>query len=267
MVVDSRIILLQNAGLAGPSAARNTGFHAARGKWIAILDADDQFDSKRLEKLIKNAECRNLDAISDNILEFNHQTNNIIGNSFPSEMMSYDDLINNFWLLKHDFPGKHQHKPFGYSKIVILRKFLESSGILYAEDVSLGEDFLFYFTLLSAGCRFGLFNESLYILYQRENSLSYRARNLSQLVEVNRRAQKIACVKSKNDQLNVEQEFKAISDILRRREEAIIYTQLQTSLKNYSIIDAVDAARKLKLPAMSVRFTTFLRNRLFSVLK
>jgi glycosyltransferase involved in cell wall biosynthesis len=50
---DKRIRLIQHAFNQGPGVARNTAINAARGRWIAVLDADDQWQPDRLEKLIK----------------------------------------------------------------------------------------------------------------------------------------------------------------------------------------------------------------------
>lgn len=50
----------QNGGL---SSARNVGLSYAMGKYITFLDADDYYDKKYLENLVKKAEGDNLDVV------------------------------------------------------------------------------------------------------------------------------------------------------------------------------------------------------------
>ena len=45
---DERVRLIKSNSNGGPGYARNIGFEAAKGKWIAILDSDDYFLPNRL---------------------------------------------------------------------------------------------------------------------------------------------------------------------------------------------------------------------------
>ena len=49
---DQRIKLIRHTSNKGPGAARNTAIETAKGKWIAFLDADDQWKVNRLERLV-----------------------------------------------------------------------------------------------------------------------------------------------------------------------------------------------------------------------
>src|SRR4051794_25790735 len=49
---DSRLRLYQLPINRGPAAARNRGFEVARGRWIAVLDADDLIAPTRIADLV-----------------------------------------------------------------------------------------------------------------------------------------------------------------------------------------------------------------------
>ena len=53
---DERIKLIRHATNQGPGGARNTAIEAAKGRWMAVLDADDQWLPHRLEKLVQAAQ-------------------------------------------------------------------------------------------------------------------------------------------------------------------------------------------------------------------
>lgn len=58
---DPRIKLYQNEKNSGAAISRNYALRKATGKWIAFLDSDDTWDSKKLEKQIKFMIERNYD--------------------------------------------------------------------------------------------------------------------------------------------------------------------------------------------------------------
>lgn len=49
-IEDPRLILLRTPQNMGPSGARNTGLRAARGKWVAFQDSDDEWLPEKLRR-------------------------------------------------------------------------------------------------------------------------------------------------------------------------------------------------------------------------
>lgn len=142
---DPRIRMLRTERpRSGAGAARNRAFRAARGTWIALLDADDAFDGDRVGRLIAAAEQAGASVVADDV----RWVGEISGGSSltlferrhlevraPTRLSLEDILRNDLGLLKPIFH----------------RGLLEAGGLAQDEQVLKTEDFGFLFDLVAAG--------------------------------------------------------------------------------------------------------------------
>ena len=63
LLIDHRIILLENVKNLGVSRTRKRGLEYAKGTWIAILDSDDAWLPSKLEKQILLQQCSGADLL------------------------------------------------------------------------------------------------------------------------------------------------------------------------------------------------------------
>lgn len=90
--IDSRIIALSKSN-TGPSDSRNMGIRMSRGKWIAIIDADDIFELNKLEKQIEFASLSpNLVFIGTGVTIIDELGNKLSQSSYPT---NHADLVCN----------------------------------------------------------------------------------------------------------------------------------------------------------------------------
>ena len=168
---DGRIKLLRTARNSGPAAARNIGFEAARGRWIALLDSDDSYLPDRLARLLELAEANAADMVSDNLLMIPAGGTpyllippNLLGH--PQHLTAAEFIYRNIG------DPKNPRLSYGFMQPMIRRDFLLRHGLRYDERNRFGEDFMLYIACLRAGARWWVTPEVYYYYATRPGSLT-----------------------------------------------------------------------------------------------
>jgi succinoglycan biosynthesis protein ExoO len=137
---DDRVKLIVQPANGGPAAARNAGFDAATGRWIAVLDADDTIHPQRLKRMIARAEAMDARIVVDNI-----DVVPLEGGQ-PTAMFSRSDLEARNTLELADFIESNiifeSTFNFGYMKPIFRRDFLNQHGLRFDENLRIGEDYI-----------------------------------------------------------------------------------------------------------------------------
>ena len=168
----------------GPSAARNTGIKAANCDWIAFLDADDQWTTRKLEKQIqayKNTPDLNLIAgdmseidINDNILEKSVLNKHHLLEYFAD--LNGRPIPNAFVkLLKKNFI------PTG--TVLVNKNALVEAG-LFNENIRFGEDLELWAKIASQNSITCLPNVLMIRRQHSNNSTKYTEAMLKDLIKV-----------------------------------------------------------------------------------
>lgn len=167
---DDRIRLLPLSENRGPGGARNAGLRASKGRWIAILDADDAVHPERMSRLIDRAERSGASIVVDNVEVFRAADRDCRLMFSPPALgrmpeLSLADFIDGNLLFKSKFN-------FGYMKPVFKRRFLEANSLLYDETLRIGEDYLLLASALAKGGFCAVEPEAGYTYHITEGSIS-----------------------------------------------------------------------------------------------
>lgn len=239
---DGRVVPIRLERRGGPAVARNAAIERARGRWLALLDADDLFLPERLERLVGLAEEARADLLADNLRERDFATGRPLGLHFADDAMAHPGPLPLVELVRRDMPDTPDRSRFGFIKPVIRRDFVLRHGIRYAEEILASQDFLLYFDCVARGARLRLTPEAWYVYHLREGSISTRRDSTLYRSAANRRMLRTA---------------KALGDrelvaLLRRRQRMIDFHSFALAVERGDVAAALrhahcgDPARMLR---------------------
>ena len=167
---DPRIRLVRLERNGGPGAARNAALAAARGRVVAVLDADDEVRPERMMRLVQHMEAGNADAAVDNIV-YGGEAGLESKAMFPADVFQRMGTLTleRYVLGNCLFAGGYN---LGYLKPVFRLDFLRQHGLVYPASIRIGEDFLFLASVLAANAVCVLREEVGYIYHITKGSIS-----------------------------------------------------------------------------------------------
>jgi glycosyltransferase involved in cell wall biosynthesis len=126
---DERIKYFRHSSCQGLSAARNTGIRAASGRYIALLDDDDEWLPEKLEKQVAvlDQSPPQVGVVYTGCLNVEKETGKVLGTALPSKRGDlFDDLRERDWVIA------------GGSTALIRQECFEKVG-LFDESIPAGE--------------------------------------------------------------------------------------------------------------------------------
>lgn len=156
--VDSRVRLIRQDH-QGPGIARNAGMDAAKGVYIALLDADDRFSSgDALSRACEQAKRDNLDVLLATATTIDEEgrilrtDSGLYGKFIPSEsVFAPDALGEKLFLCANTAPWAKLYR----------RAFLEENRLRFPALMR-SEDFPMFELTMALAARIGAFRESIY---------------------------------------------------------------------------------------------------------
>lgn len=147
---DARVTLVAKASNGGPASSRNIGITHARGTYVAVLDSDDAVQPARASRLIRTMEESGYQAVIDG-MDLVHEDGSIIETFSENRLSGLGEIALDFYLRSNIILGDQFN--IGYLKPVIRRDFLLDRGILYDENLKIGEDCMLIAEILASGGR------------------------------------------------------------------------------------------------------------------
>ena len=141
---DSRVRLISNETNLGVSSTRKKAFDAATGTWIAVLDSDDMWVPKKLEKQLAFAEKPGADLVFTASAFMDNDGNPIDWVQHAPETVSYRELL--------------KQNIISNSSVLVKKELYEK---FYVVNDSIYNDFAMWLQIIKAGYKVCGLDESL----------------------------------------------------------------------------------------------------------
>ncbi|CCE99839.1 glycosyltransferase family 2 protein [Sinorhizobium fredii] len=166
---DPRVRLIALERNRGPGGARNAGFEAARGRWIAVLDSDDTVRPGRLARMTARAEAAGAQIVVDNLDVLSLDGSNV--RMFEDAELEALPALTLPAFIESNVIFRSEHN-YGYMKPVFERRFLAEHGLSFDESLRIGEDYILLASALACGGRCAVEPSAGYTYHIREGSIS-----------------------------------------------------------------------------------------------
>ncbi len=170
---DPRVRLIRSTANLGPAGARNLCLHAARGRWIAIVDNDDTIHPDRFARLVAAAEKDGSDIVADDLLIFSDNPAMVPTACLRGAWARAPFQIDAATYIRGNtlFSGA---QALGYLKPIIRAKLLADASARYDTTLRIGEDYDLIVRLLLRGASFRVHPLLLYFYRKHQHSISHR---------------------------------------------------------------------------------------------
>jgi|SRR5690554_969422 len=173
-IKDPRLVVLSNTVNEGEGVARNRAIAAARGEWVAVLDADDVWDERRLENMLAATNNETDVMVFDDLLICHHTSAGLV----PWRKMRGSKAFNGNGKAPVDVAAESWAGSYQFLiKPLIHTNTLHESGVQHS-TLKFGADTEFFLRLIAKGMRLRYVPGAYYWYRITPNSASANAKRM-----------------------------------------------------------------------------------------